>query len=168
MHSVEIRVLSTDDWALYKSVRLAALHDSPEAFSATLANESVLSDQQWKNKLAPAEHKSRVLPLVALVNGNCAGLAFGVLHTPNALSGYVYQMWVSKANRGQGIGHLLLQSIIDWACDLKLESLKLRVSSSNVKGISFYQSADFSFVDEDEMEMPETSEKAQEMVLNLK
>lgn len=168
MNNVEVHVLSADGWEIYKSVRLAALQDSPDAFSARLDNESALSDYEWKTRLAPGEHKCRVLPLVALVNGSYEGLAFGVLHTPDDSSAFVYQMWVSKASRGLGIGHQLLQSIIVWACDLKLETLKLTVSSSNAKGISFYQSAGFSFVVKDEMEMLEASGKTQEMVLNLK
>ena len=40
-------------------------------------------------------------------------------------------MWVSPSARGQGIGSLLLKSIMAWSKDLKVDHISLAVTTTN-------------------------------------
>ena len=47
MSEIHVRVLDEDEWATYKSVRLRALRESPEAFVASAEEEESLEDAVW-------------------------------------------------------------------------------------------------------------------------
>jgi len=145
MSKVQIRILSIDDWELYKSLRLASLQESPNAFDSTFNRESDLSDCEWKSKLDRAQRKDNALPLVAEIDGQPQGMAWGVVRNAQSSSAYIYQMWVKTESRGQGVGRELLKAIIAWATEMRLKSINLTVTTDNVEAISFYESIGFSF-----------------------
>ncbi len=45
MTDITVRSLGEDDWQDYRSVRLAALRESPEAFVATVDEEEAFDDE---------------------------------------------------------------------------------------------------------------------------
>ena len=52
---IVVRALGADDWAAYREVRLAALTESPESFSATLAEEAALDEPRDVYKRQPRD-----------------------------------------------------------------------------------------------------------------
>ncbi|TMZ38024.1 GNAT family N-acetyltransferase, partial [Klebsiella pneumoniae] len=53
---IDLRVLSPDEWPIWRAARLAALADAPEAFGASLADWQVAGDREerWRARLAVA------------------------------------------------------------------------------------------------------------------
>jgi hypothetical protein len=48
MESVNVRSLGVDQWRQYRAIRLAALKDSPHAFSSRFDDESNQGEQLWR------------------------------------------------------------------------------------------------------------------------
>ncbi|MGP5307476.1 GNAT family N-acetyltransferase [Vreelandella alkaliphila] len=143
MKNFNIKVLTPEGWALYKSVRLESLKDSPDSFGATYEQESVLSDSDWQARLDLNARGLVAFPLVAEQGGWAVGLAWGVIHAPEVETAHIYQMWVSPAARGQGIAKALLGKIKTWAIDKECECLALGVTTSNEAAASLYRSSGF-------------------------
>ena len=73
----QIRAFFPHEWRTYKDLRLRALADSPDAFGSTLAAEQDRTDAEWSSRLASGAGSGLDLPLVAEVDGEPAGLAWG-------------------------------------------------------------------------------------------
>jgi len=69
-----IEKLRAEDWQRFRSIRLTALKDSPEAFGSTLAEELQLTTADWHARVQP----QGVATFVAVsVKGRDVGLAVG-------------------------------------------------------------------------------------------
>ena len=141
--AIAIRVLTPDDWALYKDLRLGALAESPEAFGSTLAREQDRSDDDWAARLAGAAGSAADLPLVAVVGGQPAGLAWGRIEAAEPEAAHLYQMWVAPAQRGRGVGQMLLRAVIDWATAQHAAYLHLGVTLRDSPAMRLYTRAGF-------------------------
>ena len=51
MTDITVRPLGEDDWEDYRSVRLAALRESPEAFVATVEQEEAYDEDFWRERM---------------------------------------------------------------------------------------------------------------------
>lgn len=143
MKNFNIKVLTPEDWALYKSVRLESLKDSPDSFGAIYEQESALSDSDWQARLDLNARGLVAFPLVAEQGGRAVGLAWGVIHAPEVETAHIYQMWVSPAARGKGIAKALLGEIKTWAIDKECDCLALDVTTSNEAAVCLYRSSGF-------------------------
>ena len=54
MSDITVRVLDEPDWQLYRTVRLSALEESPDSFTATLAEEAERDEQFWRDRMTRA------------------------------------------------------------------------------------------------------------------
>lgn len=48
MKNVNVRALGVDQWREYRAIRLAALKDSPHAFSSGFDEEMTHGEEQWR------------------------------------------------------------------------------------------------------------------------
>ncbi|MEZ5660646.1 MAG: hypothetical protein R3E83_19710 [Burkholderiaceae bacterium] len=104
---VEIVKIQAADWSQYRSVRLDALRESPDAFGSTFDEEASNPDSWWRQRLVNCD-AGQDRPLFAMAGGDVVGLAWGKLDVDAAEKiGQVYQMWVRGNARGLGIGRLL-------------------------------------------------------------
>ncbi|MFF3513439.1 hypothetical protein [Streptomyces sp. NPDC002573] len=70
---VTLRVLATDDWPLWRTLRLTALADAPHAFKSRLADWCRGEEQRWQARLeAPGAHH-----VAALLDGCAVGMGSG-------------------------------------------------------------------------------------------
>ena len=51
MAEITVRVLGESEWPLYRDLRLRALEESPESFSAQLADEVDHDEQFWRGRM---------------------------------------------------------------------------------------------------------------------
>jgi len=131
---LETRVLSPDDWPLWRELRLAALTEAPYAFGSTLAEWQGDGDREerWRNRLAiPGIH------LVVLLNGIPAGMVSGIpSERPEAVE--VISVWVAPQARGHGVGDRLMHEVGLWARGLAATTVQLSVMPDNQRAIALY------------------------------
>jgi GNAT superfamily N-acetyltransferase len=103
-----VRRLGPEDWRVWRDVRLAALAESPGAFSSSLDKEQGYAESDWRDRLEPARG------LKAVADGG-AGLVGGWVPEDRGGAVELYSMWVRPDRRGQGIGDLLVSEVVAWA-----------------------------------------------------
>ena len=109
MDALVVRRLAPDEWEVYRTVRLAALQESPSAFWATYEGEVDLPEQEWRRRLADG------LVLVAYVDGEPAGTAAAFTPADRPDEALLVGTWVRPADRGLGIGDALVEGALAWA-----------------------------------------------------
>lgn len=71
--SAHVRRVQPDEWQLWRSLRLQALADSPEAFGSTLEHTRQRSNSYWQ-ELIPTDGLSDRIFLVAQLGDRLAGM----------------------------------------------------------------------------------------------
>jgi ribosomal protein S18 acetylase RimI-like enzyme len=140
---VRLRVVTTDDWPLWRDVRLAALADAPHAFKSRLADWNRGGEKQWRARLeTPGTYN-----LVALLGGRAVGIASGL---PDEDGGpyELRSVWVSPEARGRAVGDLLLDAVEDWALGCGAATLRLAVFPNNAAALALYERHGFTATEE--------------------
>lgn len=138
-----VRPFEAPEWPLYKTLRLRALVESPDAFGSTFAVEALRTNEQWAVRLAAARASGQDLPLIALSNDVPAGLAWAKADAVNSTNVNLFQMWVAPEQRGQGIGRMLLDAAIHWARQRSSAWLSLGVTCADTPALHLYRNAGF-------------------------
>jgi len=143
-----VRQLRADDATVYQALRLFALEESPEAFSASYSDEAKRSPAEIIARATPALDGSRCV-FGAFVGDRLAGfLAFVCperpkLHHWAELAG----MYVAPEFRRRGLGGALVDAALAHARDLSgLRQVRLVVNATNLPARSLYQSRGFKCV----------------------
>jgi ribosomal protein S18 acetylase RimI-like enzyme len=132
--AVEIVELSSDDWAVFRDLRLRALAEAPEAFGSRLADWADAPEERWRARLEAVE-----LNLVARRGAQHLGMASGSLDG-DAVE--LTSMWVDPQVRGQGVAGALCAAVVGWAHDAG-RTTYLMVRSDNARAIAAYERAGF-------------------------
>ncbi|WP_016905657.1 GNAT family N-acetyltransferase [Streptomyces xiaopingdaonensis] len=128
---VRLRILTVDDWPLWRELRLAALREAPHAFTARLADWGHGGEERWRARLeAPATRN-----VAAFAQGTAVGMASG-LSRDGAYE--LRSVWVSPRARGRGVGDLLLSDVASWAREHGATSLRLKVVRGNEAAEALY------------------------------
>ena len=163
-----VRPFLPHEWRMYRDLRLRALEDSPDAFGMTLAEERDRSDAEWSTRLAAGGDPRWNLPVVAEVDGEPIGLAWGRIEPSTPELANLYQMWVDPKYRNLGAGRMLLEAVIDWARDANVRYLALGVTCGDSAAARLYARAGFQPVGEPEPLRPGSSLLMQPMRLELR
>jgi GNAT superfamily N-acetyltransferase len=134
----QIRPFAQGEWHTYKDLRLRALADSPDAFGSTLASEQDRTDAEWAGRLAQNDDVAWNLPLMAVVDGEPAGLAWGRIEPSAPAVANLYQMWVAPEYRRLGAGQMLLEAVIAWATAKTAAYLDLDVTFRDSPAMRLY------------------------------
>ena len=133
---LELRTLESDDWPLWRELRLAALAEAPYAFGSTLAQWQGSGDREerWRARLSiPGAHD-----LIAPLDGLPVGMASGV-PGEGAETVELISMWVNPTARGKGVGDYLIQAVERWAVERGATTLRLSVMPDNRKATALYE-----------------------------
>lgn len=104
-----------------------------------------------------------MLPLLAEVDGQPAGLAWGTIRPDAPDVAHVHQMWVAPDHRGLGLGRRLLERILDWAADCGARRVVLDVTSGNSAATGLYRALGFVAAGPPEPLRPGSALRAQPM-----
>jgi GNAT superfamily N-acetyltransferase len=141
---VLVRETVMDDWQGLRDIRLMALQDAPEAFGSTYAEQAVLGEADWRQRIARG---GTFLAYVPEVNASePAGLVGGYAASHDTVE--LISMFVRPQARGRGVGEALVAAVIDWARARNATSVHLWVTETNKHARLLYERCGFSLTDE--------------------
>ncbi len=124
---IEVQEVGPDDWPEWRSIRLRALTESPEAFTTRLSDWQGLGDreQRWRDRLVSVPFNA-----VAQRDGRAVGMVSAAEDATDR-SVELLSLWVAPDTRGTGVGDALVSAVLDWARARGAPSLRLRVIEGN-------------------------------------
>ena len=129
-----ITQLNEADWQRSKLLRLRALQDAPDAFGSTYAEERLMTNAAWKERLSSA----RSATFHVAENEQDIGLVVSADYDGENAAG-LFAMWVDPAARGGGAGDLLIEAVKQWARENGHARLVLDVADDNATAIALYE-----------------------------
>lgn len=136
---MQIRRLTPADAILFRSLRLRALREHPDAFTSSYEHDA----QQ------PVEAAAARLAQHAFWGAYRNAELYGIVgleaetRAKNRHKGTVVGMYVAPEVAGRGVGRALLQALVDHARAAGLASLVLTVTEGNGAATHLYESAGF-------------------------
>lgn len=128
--------------AQYKSIRLAALQETPIAFGSTYANESRMTEVDWQQRAATWA-TGRATMHLALDNGIACGMAGALIEDAQPPLYFLNSMWIAPTHRRLGIGQMLVAANLSWAAAHGATCMTLHVTNINRSAIAFYEKLGF-------------------------
>jgi GNAT superfamily N-acetyltransferase len=142
MTDVSVRQVMPDDWASYRTVRLAALTDTPEAFSSTLEREQSFTEEVWRTRLATAA--SFLAWRADRPVGTLSVLDYDPSHGHEyAGASHLVAMWVEPQERGLGVADELITAALAQVREAGAPALVLWVFEANERARAFYRRMGF-------------------------
>ncbi len=166
-HSILIRRFRLYEIEQYKTLRMSALADAPDAFFSTLAEAQQRSQAEWLRHFSNGVKSSLDLPLLAEVDGEPVGLAWGKIDADEPQLAELFQMWVAPDWRREGIGAMLVRAVIDWSRENKAKHLELEVTLQNLPAIALYKGLGFTPIGDPHPLRPDSQKMSQAMLLPL-
>ena len=138
-----IRNFTSDEWPIYRAIRLRALEDAPDAFGSTFAAEAALPPEQWAARMARSATSGIDHALAAEIAGQLVGLAWAKVDADDPSLVNLFQMWVAPEARGQGVAARLLSEAVRWARGRGASAMQLGVNCANDAALGLYARAGF-------------------------
>ena len=144
MDNVRIIDLPADRWREYRALRLTALRTDPLAYSSTYDESVTYPDDVWQTRLAGAAN----IVLFAECGGRLVGTAAAILGVENEPeTAQIVGVFVEPAQRGQGIGRLLLETLLArLSMRPEIARVRLGVTETQAPAIALYRSLGFAVV----------------------
>ena len=135
---MKIRLLTQDDWKIWRQFRLEALQNSPENFGSSYEEELNWSNTDFqealnKNTIFGAFDNHAIIA--------CAGF-YSLIHLKTKHRGVIWGMYTRPEYRGRGIASALIQAVITYASS-RVAQLHLSCVTNNFNAIAFYQKHGF-------------------------
>jgi ribosomal protein S18 acetylase RimI-like enzyme len=128
---------------LYRTLRLQALLDSPDAYASTHAAEAAREEGSWGARLAAAASSNNDRAWFAFSGAEPCGLLWCKLSAAEPGAADIYQMWVAPAFRGLGAGRALLANAVEWAASAGAQQVRLGVTAQDSAAMRLYLASGF-------------------------
>lgn len=127
-------MLTSDEWRLFRELRLEALREAPYAFGSALESWQGDGDteERWRDRLTNVPFN-----VIAYFEGAPAGIVSGI-RSDEGSEIELISMWVAPFARGKGVADSLVEAVIGWARAQQIGSVSLRVMEGNARASSFY------------------------------
>lgn len=140
---MEIRFLKPDDAAEWRRLRLEALENDPEAFSADLEEYRALKIEEVKQRLFAHDDACVVGAFEAERLIGMAGF-FREKGPKSRHKGRVWGVYVDSTARGRGIGRKIMSLLLERAMGIEgLEQVQLSVAVTQSAATALYRSLGF-------------------------
>ena len=143
MPIMEIRSFLANEWRSYRQIRLRALTDAPYAFGTTLAEAQSRTDEQWQSRFSASLASALEYPLLALVDGQPAGLVWGHIDAAEPEVAHLFQMWVDPQFRRLHLGEQMVAAVVTWAKEAGADYVELDVVTENSAAHMLYEKCGF-------------------------
>ncbi len=139
MTSAEIRLLTPDEAALYRDIRLEGLQRDPDAFASTFERENAMPLSWFAERIA----KGNVLG--AFARGELLGVAgyWPQEGEKERHKATLWGMYVRSSARGAGLGERLIEAVVEHTAG-RIEQLQLGVATGNSAALRLYIRTGFS------------------------
>ena len=138
MSQIKVELLTADQWARARELRLDSLRDSAHAFGGNLETESVENEAQWRAKFENLNY------LVASVDGvDSAIMTVENLKGDFAATAWVGGCWSSPEYRGVGLLKAMLKFVDEHAQEKGWQRQGLGVWEDNYPAIAAYEKLGF-------------------------
>ncbi len=131
MAEITVRALSEDEWDEYRSIRLEALRESPEAFVATYAEEEQYDEDFWRLRMRRSQR------LLAEVDGEAVGTASVGFSEEEDHVAELFGLWVTPSLRGTGLATKLVAAGAKAAQEAGRTHLTYWVGTDNARAVAF-------------------------------
>ncbi|MEM0923017.1 MAG: GNAT family N-acetyltransferase [Pseudomonadota bacterium] len=143
MHEpLRITTLTPEDWPRFRSIRLLALQDAPDAFAETLVEAQARREAEWSALLARLSGRAGACLLAHTANTDL-GIAIGEAWEGRPDSAGLFALWVAPEGRRQGVARMLIRKVADWARLHRFTDLLLEVGAANAGAIALYSESEF-------------------------
>jgi GNAT superfamily N-acetyltransferase len=138
MSQIKVELLTAEQWARARELRLASLRDSAHAFGGNLETESAHTESEWRAKFENLHH------VVASVDG-----IDGAIMTVENLKGdfeataWIGGCWSSPEYRGVGLLKAMMKFVDEHAQEKGWQRQGLGVWEDNYSAIAAYVKLDF-------------------------
>ncbi|AIT25193.1 GNAT family N-acetyltransferase [Bordetella holmesii] len=143
MQTFTIRQLTPQDASEFKSLRLAALCEAPEAFGSSYEEEQLVTVPDWARKLEPSAARTVFGAWDGSRLVGCAGLMrMGTLKQMH--KAVIWGIYVAPAQRNHGLGRRLLGAALQQAAGwTDVRQVLLTVAQGNPAALRLYESLGF-------------------------
>lgn len=131
MSEITVRPLGADDWETYRSIRLTALQESPDAFVATHADEEERPESFWRERMARSRR------LAATVGKEVVGVVSVGEAQEADNAGELFGLWVRPEKRGTGVATELVKAAAAAALAAGKSQLYYWVGTDNGRAVAF-------------------------------
>lgn len=136
--AVTVCRLVADDWQAYRTIRLAMLQESPEAFGSTHAQAASYDEQLWMQRLT-----DNAVFLAQVGQTHAGSVMYSEYGMTDPGDCALYGMWVDPGFRGTGVGRTLVDAVIAQARSADKRRMVLHVVSDNAPAAGLYERAGF-------------------------
>lgn len=136
---MKIRKLTSEDYLLYKAIRLESLLKDPSAFGSTYEYDSVQADNYWQNTLN-SYHIFGLFDDEKIVG--CVGLEISTMERFKH-NAKLWGMYVSEEYRGKGLAFKLIEELVNYAKNMRIMQIHLSCMKVNEIAINFYNKLGF-------------------------
>ncbi|MBR7743314.1 GNAT family N-acetyltransferase [Phycicoccus sp. BSK3Z-2] len=137
MSEITVRPLGVEEWEQYRSMRLTALGESPEAFVATREAEESEGEDFWRARM---ERSTRLL---AERDGQALGIASVGTYEEGEGIAQLFGLWVRPEARGSGVAARLVRAGALVAAEQGRSQLYYWVGTDNGRAVAFASSFGF-------------------------
>jgi len=126
-----------------RDVRLLALADAPTAFASSHEKEATRAISTWDADSSERASGDDSVNFFAEADGTVVGLvgAFRVAQDPEIVE--LVSMWVEPAQRGRGVGAMLVDAVLEWAAASGSQEVGLWVTRTNASAAALYEKMGF-------------------------
>ena len=141
MTEIAVRVLDESEWALYRDVRLQALAESPDSFTATLADEADRDEQFWRDRV------TRSYLLLADRGAEAQGIISLGPYEQEPSATEVFGLYVVPEARRTGVSWRLVEAAAALATQQGYLQLYYWVGTDNGRAVGFANNFGFRTTD---------------------
>jgi len=141
---MEIVKLSAEDWEEYKTLRLRALKEDPQAFGTTYQKNIAYPKAEWQRRLASVAKGETNWLLFARENNKLVGMIGAFIEEDVEGTATIFGVYVPKEERGRGISIKLMEEILKELSKKSIfKKVKLMVSKNQLPAIGLYKKFGF-------------------------
>ena len=108
--SYSVRTLTTDDLQIFKTIRIQAIHEHPEAFLDTPEKATNRKDDEWRSIF---EGQNKCL-FGLFYHDKLVGIGSVFQPDPHINSGHLAMGYITQDHRGKGLSGMLYKARIEW------------------------------------------------------